>query len=89
MEKLTVHPADLEEFRWYSCGYPAMGHFEDVRMRLSKCIRTYEVTGSFEPVPLILVESSKFIMTPSEGAGGAGGALRYQCDSDEPDDSGF
>lgn len=59
-----------------------MGHFEDVRTRLSKCIRKYEVTGSFEPVPLILVESSKFIMTPSEGAGGAGEALRYQCDSD-------
>lgn len=56
-----------------------MGHIEDVRTRLSKYIQKYEVTESFEPVPLILVESSKFMMTPSEGAGGA---LRYQCDSD-------
>ena len=87
MEKLTVHSADLEEFRWYICGYPAIGHFEDVRTQLSKCIRKYEVTESSEPVPLILVESRKFMMTPSEGAGGAGGALRYQ--SDEPDDSDY
>jgi hypothetical protein len=27
------------------------------------------------------------MMAPSEAAGSAGGALRYQCDSDEPDDS--
>ena len=62
-------------------------HFDDVKKRLSKCIREYEVTEYIKPVPLILVDSREFMMMPSEGAGSAGGALRYQCDSDKPDDS--
>ncbi|EDQ99702.1 uncharacterized protein LACBIDRAFT_295928 [Laccaria bicolor S238N-H82] len=78
MEKLTVHPADLEAFRSYMCGYLSMAHSEDVTTRLSKCIGEYEVNEFSNPVPLILVDSKKFMMTPSEGAGGA---LRYRCDS--------
>ena len=89
MEKLIVHPADLEEFRWYICANPMMSHFQDVRTQLSRCITEYEAAESSEPVPLILVDSRKFMMEPSDGAGSAGGTLRYQCDSDEPDDSGF
>ena len=89
MEKLIVHPAELEEFRWYICANPMMSHFQDVRTQLSRYIRAYEATESSKPAPLILVDSRKFMMEPSEGGGNAGGALRYQCDSDEPDDSGF
>ncbi|EDR09825.1 uncharacterized protein LACBIDRAFT_318023 [Laccaria bicolor S238N-H82] len=94
MEKLTVHPAHLEDFRM-TCDYwsdeslpetsPSRSHLKDVMTRLSRCIREYGVTESSEPVPLILVGSRKFMMTPSEAAGCAGGALRYQCDSDEPE----
>ncbi|EDQ99700.1 uncharacterized protein LACBIDRAFT_334804 [Laccaria bicolor S238N-H82] len=76
IEKLIVHPADLEDDRWIICSYPSgsgRGHFETVTTRLSKCIREYEVTESSEPVPLILVGSRKFMMTPSEGAGSADG----------------
>ena len=89
MEKLIVHPADLEEFRWYICANPMMSHFQDVRTQLSRCIRAYEATESSKPAPLILIDSMKFMMEPSEGAGSAVRALRYRCDSDEPDDSGF
>ena len=89
MEKLIVHPADLEEFRWYICANPMMSHFQDVRTQLSRCITEYEAAESSKPVPLILVDSRKFVMEPSAGAESAGRALRYQCDSDEPDDSGF
>ncbi|EDQ99703.1 uncharacterized protein LACBIDRAFT_316191 [Laccaria bicolor S238N-H82] len=85
MEKLIVHPADVEVFPSYVGDYQWMNHFEHVEELLSDCIREYEVTESSEPVPLILVGSRKFMMTPSERARSAGVALRYQCDSDEPD----
>ena len=60
-----------------------------MRTQLSRCIKEYEATESSRPVPLILVDSRKFVMRPSDGAGGAGGALRYQWDADEPDDNAY
>jgi len=66
-----------------------MGHFQYVRKELSRCIREYEITESSKPVPLILINSRKFMMASSEGAGSVGGALRYQCDCDEPDDNNY
>lgn len=90
MEKLTVHSADLEAFRSSArSSFARADHFHNVKTQLSKCIREYEVAEYIKPVPLILVDSRKFMMMPSEGAGSAGGALRYQCDFDEPDDSEY
>ena len=60
-----------------------MSHLQYVRTQLSRYIREYEATESSKPVPLIFINSKKFIMAPSDGAERA---LRYQCDPDEPDD---
>ncbi|EDR13829.1 uncharacterized protein LACBIDRAFT_292638 [Laccaria bicolor S238N-H82] len=84
LEKLTVHPADLEEFRWEVCAGPEMNHFQYVTTQLWRCVGEYEATEFSKPVPLIHVNSRKFMMQPS---GGAGSVLRYQCN--EPDDSDY
>ncbi|EDQ99657.1 uncharacterized protein LACBIDRAFT_295924 [Laccaria bicolor S238N-H82] len=89
LEKLTLRPANLECLRWAICGNMAMSHFQHVRTQLSRCIKEYEAMESARPVPLILVNSRKFIMEPSDSAGSAVGALRYQWDANEPDDSDF
>ncbi|EDQ99656.1 uncharacterized protein LACBIDRAFT_316166 [Laccaria bicolor S238N-H82] len=83
IEKLTVHPADLKrDFRWNVWANPMMSHVQHVTTQLLGCIREYEATESSKPVPSIFVDSREFTLAPSEGAGSAGGALRYQCDSD-------
>jgi len=87
LKKLIIHPSNLECFRWARCGNPMISHFQWVKSQLSRCINKYEATGSFEPVPLIVVDERKFVTLFSASTSGV--VLRYQCDSDEPKKSNY
>ena len=64
-----------------------MSHFQWVKAQLSRCINEYEASGPFEPVPLIVVGSRKFVTLAGASTGGV--AFRYQCDSDELEEEDY
>ena len=87
LKKLIINSSNLECLRWARCGNPAMSHFQWVKTQLSRRINEYEASGSFEPVPLVIVDSRKFVTLPSASTGGI--AMRYQWDSDEPEERDY
>ncbi|EDQ99658.1 uncharacterized protein LACBIDRAFT_334796 [Laccaria bicolor S238N-H82] len=89
LKKLIINPSNLECFRWARCGNPAMSHFQWVNTQVSRCINEYEASESFEPVPLIVADSRKFVTVTLPSASTGGVTLRYQCDSDEDEEGDY